>query len=328
MNNVVDIVLATYGEPSRNSFFEQWVYSNRILNRITRRVAPIPSFAVPLIGAYRAWRRTREWAEARYVSPMEAITEKQRIALADSLSNLEPNKKWRVHIGYQFRTPSLLEQLQQICQKNSGSVLLIPMYTPRSDFTSGLCTEDINTFTADDTARNIQVKIIHLADNAEKLADVMASFVKTELLKRGHDLDRSDGKGLILSAHGTILTPIKGLQETGYKDTVDLWALLKEQLAVHFEQTSIGWLNHRKGGEWTPPSLEEAIAQMKAGGINDFVYFPFGFVADNEETVLTGRLVFENLGIAGYTHLPCVNDDREFIRFLAEKVVEECKSNI
>ena len=50
----VGVVLATYGEPQRNSFAEQWMYSYRILERLTRKIAPIPRPVLPIIATARA----------------------------------------------------------------------------------------------------------------------------------------------------------------------------------------------------------------------------------------------------------------------------------
>ena len=55
------VLLLTYGEPESNRFSDQFWYSLSILNRLTRRVAPFPRPALPLI----AWTRSRPRVRAR-----------------------------------------------------------------------------------------------------------------------------------------------------------------------------------------------------------------------------------------------------------------------
>jgi protoheme ferro-lyase len=153
----------------------------------------------------------------------------------------------------------------------------------------------------------------------------MALFAESEMKQRGADLKRREKRGLLLGAHGTIVSPLRNIKNTGYEDTLTLYNLLINYLSRYFERTSIAWLNHRRGGEWTSPSLQQAAEEMLASGIIDLVYFPFGFLADNEETQLTTKTILKGLGITDYTHLPCVNADSRFMQFLAEVVLERYK---
>ena len=57
-----------------------------------------------------------------------------------------------------------------------------------------------------------------------------------------------------------------------------------------------GWLNHTRGGRWTEPPIEEALARVKASGFSRVVYYPYGFLADNAESELEGRVA---LGAGG-----------------------------
>ncbi len=315
-----DVLLLTYGEPYRNSFFEHWRYSIRILNKLTRRVAPIPRAAVPLIGAYRAAKRTREWKEAGYLSPLESITERQRTQLQQKLIERNPQPNWRVHTVYEFRGVDLVEVLRDRKEDSSVRVLVLPMYVAQSDFTSGLSREDCDVYrnTLDDS---LKIEYIEPGDHCDRLGALMASFVIRQLKQRGFDLDRPAKRGLLLGAHGTVISPHPAIRENGYEATYRLGAQLIEQIGGFFESASIGWFNHRRGGEWSAPAMEEAAATMLQNGIQDIVFFPFGFLADNEETELGAKSVLESAGIRDYTHLPCLNNDEEFIDFLSDIIL-------
>lgn len=322
MNKAIDVVLTTYGEPTRNSFIEHWKYSSRILWKLTRRVAPIPAFAVPFIGAYRGWLRTSTWQRSGYLSSLESITEKQRGALERKLHELSTTIRWRVHTAYEFRSPTLFEKLQEIHRRSSLCILLVPMYVARSDFTSGLSLASYARFQKLTKCAMPSAQFIVLSDHLEKLAAVMASFVEREMEQRGVDLSRCKKRGLLLGAHGTIVSPLRNIENTGHEDTAALSDLLVKRLSSYFERASIAWLNHRRGGEWTSPSIQQAAKEMIERGISDLVYFPFGFLADNEETELNSKRILKTVGITDYIHLPCVNDDDRFIKFLAEVILE------
>ena len=81
----IGVVLSTYGEPSRNSFAEQWTYSYRILQRLTQKVAKIPAPVLPIIATSRAVGRVKSWRENDFVSDLEPLHAKTVAALAKEL---------------------------------------------------------------------------------------------------------------------------------------------------------------------------------------------------------------------------------------------------
>jgi len=319
-NTHTDVVLLAYGEPYRNSFFEQWRYSNRILNKLTRRVAPIPRLLVPVIGAYRGVRRTRSWNQSRYLSPLESITEKQREKLEKELLERDASCGWAVHVAYEFRDPDLLGALRALVEHGGERILIIPMYVARADFTSGLSREACKEYRRSLGNSSIDIRYIEPEEQGEGMAAVMGSFIRRELEGRCFDLSQTEKRGLLLGAHGTIVSPHAAIQENGFEATYRLGKEVMDGVSDCFEEVSIGWFNHERGGEWTSPSMEEAARAMLENGIEEFVYFPFGFLADNEETELNAKTILESVGIRGYTHLPCVNEDDEFIDLLADCV--------
>ncbi|HPA47398.1 MAG TPA: ferrochelatase, partial [bacterium] len=316
-------ILVTYGEPEKNSVPIHYDYSKRILKRITQKVAPIPDYAIPVIAAWRAVSRYLSWRKYGYRSPLNEITMRQGESLESHLKEKCPSVQWNVHVALQFMPMFLPEILYGILEAVPDRVLVIPMYVPRSDFTSGLCDEDFEIFREKYGNLPDSVKRLDPIEQRDKLADVMVEFVKHEMVNRGLNSASAKGRALILGAHGTVISPPPGIRDTGFADTDALGKVLLDQLHPYFDSCSIGWLNHRVGGEWTSPSLEAAVLEMRGNGIEEFVYFPFGFLADNEETLLSGRQVFADLNIENVIHLPCLNDDTAFIELLAEAVLSQ-----
>jgi ferrochelatase len=323
MSGQVDVILVTYGEPEENSLAVHYDYSRRILKRITQKVAPIPDYAVPVIAACRACSRYLSWRKHGYESALNEITMRQGISLQLSLEEQCPSVEWHVHVARQFSPLSLPEMLHIILGAGADRVIIIPMYVPRSDFTSGLCDEDLEAFREKCGGVPDRVKRIDPILYIDKLADVMVEYVTGSIIQRGWDLTGTTGRGLLLGAHGTVVSPAPGIRDTGFADMNALGKLLLARLHPHFDSRSIGWLNHRRGGEWTSPSLETAILEMRDKGIKEFIYFPFGFFADNEETLLFARRVFSRFHISNVFYLPCVNDNPAFIELLAAAILSE-----
>lgn len=319
----IDVILLTYGEPEKSAFREQWRYSNRILNKLTRLVAPIPKLAVPLLGAYRGYTRTRLWRKRNYASPLETITQRQAHRLQEVLTENAYGQEWRVRVAYEFRDPSLVDILATLRRENPERVVLVPLYLPISDFTTGISRREYHRYQAKHNRPLPDPSMVTFRACHRELAAVSAEYLREQVARRGISDAQKKETGLLLGCHGTVMTPPPGIQDAGYCDTKQMYDDLEELLAPEFQAVGIGWLNHRLGGEWTRPTLEESAKALLEQGIRKFVYYPFGFLADNAETQLEGRTVLNNLGITDYHHIPCLNDDPDFIRFLARKIVEE-----
>jgi len=319
------VILLTYGEPPVTAFREQWRYSNRILSRLTRLVAPIPPIAVPLIGAWRGYRRSRLWTRMKYASPLESITERQAQGIQRELNELEPNMDWRVRLAYEFRDPDLPAVLSQIRLEDCPNIILAPLYVAACDFTSEISQRDYERFQERHGAPLPEGKWIIFRSHLRDLARIMSNHVRAESDRFRVDAEARKQTGLLLGCHGTVIYPPPGITDTGYPDTFQLYQLLEQLLAPEFKAVAIGWLNHQLGGEWTSPSLDVSARKMLEEGITRFVYFPFGFLGDNAETQLEGRMVLESVGISSYHHLPCLNDRPEFLHYLAKQIMRSAE---
>lgn len=315
----VDVLVMTYGEPPEARFFAQWGYSNRILYKLTRMVAPIPKMVVPLIGAMRGWGRTQDWRGLNYSSPLEAITEKQAAGVAKELNAQFPEIEWRVHIGYEFRDPTQAVMLERIRQLGCEELVIVPMYAAESDFTDGITKSDFEAYQSKNGRPLPEAKFVTFHPHHAELADVMTQYILTEAEKLGYSAEDRKKTGLLLGCHGTVIHPPKGVFDTGYCGTTMVYDLLKERLEPHFAAAPIGWFNHRLGGDWTQPTPDKSLKEMMDAGIERFLYFPFGFVADNAETQLEPKAVFEGAH-QEYDHLLCVNDNPAFLQMLARVV--------
>jgi protoheme ferro-lyase len=313
------VVLLTYGEPPTPAFVDQLVYSWRILLGLTRSVAEIPPFVMPMIALSRARFRNRLWSAERYGSPLEAITRAQAERLAAELGTRHPGERWSVRAAYEFRRPLLIETLESIPADEEA--IVVPMYAADSAFTHELSRRVIAAWSAK-RARATPVRVLGPIDEVE-LAEASVRHVERELESRGIVPDRE--WALVLAAHGTLVDPPKPI-DTGRVATERLAAAILARIGGRFGIGIQGWLNHVYGGRWTEPAVEDALAKISEKGFRKVVYYPFGFLADNAESELEGRLFLRAQPELQAVHLPCVNLASEFIAVLAEAVGKAASS--
>lgn len=309
------VVLSTYGEPPSPSFADQLVYSWRILLGLTRTVAPIPMPVVPVIALSRARGRTRLWTTWRYESPLEPITERQARSVRAALGDERGDIDWRVHVGYEFRRPLVADVLAGLPADEIATV--VPMYAADSSFTHELSRGAVRALAGADSGGARDIRVVGALD-VDDLADLSAAHVLACTSDAGW---RGPDVALVMAAHGTLLEPRSGV-ETGLAATEALFQAIAARLAQHFRVVVNGWLNHTRGGRWTEPPIDKALAQASAAGARRVVYYPYGFLADNAESELEGRMALEGLptGVES-RHLPCLNDSSALAGLIARSIV-------
>lgn len=304
------LVLTTYGEPPSPSFTEQLVYSWRILQGLTRTIADIPQAVIPFIALSRAHGRRRLWRANNYTSPLEPVTEAQALAVGEVLDRCAPGS-WVVHIAYEFRRPLLAEVLGAI--PGDEAVWIAPMYAADSAFTHELSRQAVGTGLAA-SPRLAPVRTLPAFD-VEDLADTSARHL---LQVAGASL--GPRTALVLAAHGTLLEPARPI-DTGRCATERLYGAIRQRVSPHFGLILNGWLNHTRGGRWTEPPIEETLRRVSEAGFTDVAYYPYGFLADNAESQLEGRLAAAAHPELKVRFLPCLNESFDLAAAIAGQVI-------
>ena len=305
------IVLVTYGEPTSPSFADQLVYSWRILLGLTRSVADIPAPLIPVIALSRARGRNVMWRDNGYSSPLEPITLAQAAQLRTALAHRKGDEQWKVHVAYEFRAPLLPSLVRQL--PRNETVIVVPMYAADSAFTHELTRASIKDLDAGRTAPIIVLEPI----DVDTLIKISVDHVTRTIAE---DKLTTQSSALVLAAHGTLLKPEKPI-ETGLVATEKLCAGIQENLSNRFGMVANGWLNHSRGGKWTDPPIEEALKRVKDAGYRDVVYYPYGFLADNAESQLEGKLAAAGCPDLRVRFVPCLNGSPELADVIASQVV-------
>ena len=305
------LVLITYGEPPSSSFTEQLIYSWRILQGLTRTVADIPQAAIPFIALSRARGRQRLWEANGYESPLEPITLAQAAAIRDELEKEQPGT-WALHVAYEFRRPLLSEVLGAL--PGHEPIWVAPIYAADSAFTHELSRQAAMAAAAQ-RPRDIPVRVLPALD-----IDLLAEISAQHLLRAaGDDVAQLD-TALVLAAHGTLLEPARPI-DTGRCPTERLYGAIRQRVSPHFGLILNGWLNHTRGGRWTEPPIEETLQRVSDAGFTKVVYYPYGFLADNAESQLEGRLAAAARPELSVRFLPCLNDSLTLAAAIAGQVL-------
>lgn len=322
----VEVLCLTYGEPQENVWRPQYEYSLSILNRLTRRVAPIPKFVTPLLAARRGRIRAKNFNEIGWNSPLEEYSRRQVEALQQRLEAVRPEVDWHVRLVFEFRRPYIWEFLEPMLQSPPDEIILLPLYVADSDFTSGVSRTDLERFDRE-VRQRMQAnplpapRYLEGFGFDERSGEVLADFIWRHCQEAGWDEEKCRNAVLILGAHGTLIRPPVGVN-SGAKETRFLFGLIRRHLKPRFRSMRIGWLNHTLGGTWTFPEVADSARESHEQGIRDVVYFPFGFVADNGESQLEGKGQLEEFEWNNLLYLPCPNDDPAFMNYLALRVLE------
>lgn len=313
----------TYGEPAENDFSPQFTYSHLILNRLTRRVAPIPKFVTPFLAARRARIRCRNFRARNWHSPLDAISEEQMRILGRMLTEMRPDTDFDVELVREFRPPLLPDILERLAAIPPDDILVLPLYVAESDFTTGISRTDFaNWYHQRRTAHRLPgPKYVVGFGFAERFADAMADFIWSYCRANGWSEEKCRSTVLILGAHGTVVTLPAGMN-SGAQETGNLFRLIRRRLKDRFGWMRIGWLNHQLGGMWTCPAAADSAREAYEKGFRNVVYFPFGFIGDNGESMLEGRDALAEFNWDDLLYLPCPNSDEGVLRVMAEMAIE------
>lgn len=318
----IDVYCLTYGEPPVNEWRPQYDYSHSILNRLTRRVAPIPEFVTPLLAARRARIRAKMFTEMKYNSPLDAISDEQAAKVAAFLRAKRPGAEFRVRVVREFYKPYLPEILAESLADPPAEIVMLPLYVAESDFTGGISRTDLATFHQLNPDHKLP-RPVYVSGFGfdERMGRVVAEFVEALCEGAGWNAAECRDAALILGAHGTLQYPPEGING-GAKETLYFFGLIRKHLKERFRTVRVAWLNHTLGGKWTFPSADECAEEVHKQGIRKVVYFPFGFFGDNNESQNEGRAALANFEWEKMLYLPCPNGDEPFCDLLATMTLE------
>jgi len=320
------VVLVTYGEVEKLSVRALWPSSRKIVQVLTRQIVQLPKLLIYMLADYRSAKHYLDWKLHRYRSRLVEINRSQTLGVADEFRR-NPELAGEVDIelvdAYYFVPPFLEEVIEQAKRRSDG-VLIVPMIPIESAFSCGPACQMATDLLGEGHLGFLRVVRGLWKDEALHrlyLDHLFETFGSDE--KRGR-------QGLVLVIHGTIVRNRRGEKPsvfTGLDETFEFYRIMRDKIMADprncFDEVKIGCLNHKRGGEWTPETVERAIGEFEGEGFDSVAMFPFGYFADNSETDYESKSLLDRSSIATKRYIPCVNDSPAFARWLASKIAAE-----
>jgi ferrochelatase len=314
------VIISSHGEVEEPNFAAYRSQIQHIFHHASLYMQ-IPKLAQQVIPTVGGALMTLKYKRTKYRSPHNRIARLQAEKIQTYLARMSKATSAHFEVMATFETtpPYTEAQLQEAVKRYDG-IIVLTMNPINGDLSCGtLCRFAQQTFPEKDLSK---FAFIGGLWQDYLLAEVYRDYVFSQV--KGVKLQ---GKvGLILIMHGTVVAQKNGEPvsfRNGLKETESFYeqlsTLLKTTPACPFSDVTVAYLNHAVGGKWTSPSMSEAIAQLKARGVETAVAFASGYFAESSET----HHAAEHLHRAGFKnayYIPCVNDWDMFVEYLAGRV--------
>jgi len=316
----VAVLLCGYGEVESNDDLVE--YNAKSLRLLVSKSVRLPELAVPFLSRRIARRARAEYERAnRFVSPHNAIFERQRAGIAQALHERYGDRV-EVFMAFNFCEGYLPEDvLPRIRAAGFERMVIYPFLVVDSVYTGGLSLEQVNRALGDDGAWLRQVRYLPSFFERPEYHARLAEHVRDGVAPL-RERWATTQIGVVLLNHGC---PYKAKgYETGIRESRALYHAVKEHLWHEFPNISVGWMNHPTPGRWTQPDMLQAAKNLVTTGARAIAYVPIGFVTDNHETILDVGYTIESLRTAHpgveVLRLPSLNDDPALLRMGADWV--------
>ncbi|PJG82659.1 ferrochelatase [Caviibacterium pharyngocola] len=250
-------------------------------------------------------------------SPLLAITRRQQAALQQYLEN--QGLDCIVEIGMTYGNPSMASAVQNLIEKQTDEIIVLPLYPQYSSTTTGAA---LDSFTA--VLKNHRAippfKFIHSYHLDENYIQALAESIKVRF--------KSD-EFLLFSFHGI---PLR-YEENGdyYREHCKQTVLaVVDQLGLSENQWGLSFQSRFGREEWLQPYTDQEMKNITARqGVQKIALICPGFAADCLETLeeieQENRALFLQHGGTEFQYIPALNADKSHIEMLAKLILNEVR---
>ena len=270
-----------------------------------------------LISTTRSKKVKKGYAAMGGKSPIVEWTARQARSLEDTLrSSLDAS----VAVAMRYWHPFTEEALQELAGNSCEELVLLPLYPQYSKTTTGSSLNEWNRRFPASTLSDVPVRVIQDFYNHPSYIASLLEHIENTLRRFSSPQDVH----LIFSAHGV---PVSVIQEGDpyQKQVEETSRLVMEQGQWNLPYT-VCYQSQVGSGRWLQPSIHEVVPRLAGQGARDLLVVPVSFVSDHIETLHEiDREVREEAmeaGIRQFELMPGLNDSSQFIRALADLVLE------
>ena len=256
-------------------------------------------------------------------SPLLDITNQQAASLEKEL-NENGQDTFQVFSAMRYWHPLIEDVWGEIVGSNYDKIIAVSLYPFYSTPTTGSLVKLISKLQKRD---NINDNKVLIADRYGSHTTFIAAMV--DAIQRGLSEHR-EVKNVLLSAHSIPVRRIK--KGDPYQIEIDssleqIKSRLPQNINVHLSyQSKLGPV------KWLEPATPDKIAELANDGVTDLFVCPFGFVADNSETLYEIEILYKKMakekGIKKFIRLDCLNTDPLFIKALKEIVMQKFTESV
>jgi len=257
------------------------------------------------------------WNKELDESPLRTITRSQATILSRNFSD-EP----RIMIDWAMRygNPSIASRLQSLQEAGCERILLVPLYPQYSAATTATaCDKAFDALRSMRWQPTLRVAPPYYDDPA--YIDALAQSMRTNLAA----LD-FEPEVVIASFHGL---PLEYFQKGDpyHCHCAKTARLLREAFGWDEDRLRFTFQSRFGIAEWLQPYTDKTIARLAEEGVKRLAVIMPGFAADCVETLeeiaIEAGETFHEHGGEHFATLPCLNDSREGMTFLATHVRRE-----
>ena len=250
-------------------------------------------------------------------SPLRVHTERQAKLTAGYLSR-SVRSPFSVTWAMRYGTPSIADGMEELRNTGCDRIVVMHLYPQYAASTTATAYDEIGRVMRG--MRNVpQLRLVRSFHDHPAYISALAASVRAHWDKNGR------GDKLLMSFHGLPrYTLEKG--DPYFCECQVTARLLAEALSLDDHAWQLSFQSRFGRTEWLRPYTVEVLDELAKSGKRIDVICP-GFVSDCLETLeeigIEGRAHFQSSGGAGFSLIPCLNENDAWIAALAGMVREQ-----
>jgi ferrochelatase len=250
-------------------------------------------------------------------SPLKVHTERQAKLLEGYLRG-RVAAPYAVDWAMRYGRPSVPDALERLKAAGVDRLLVLPMYPQAASSTTGSAFDAV--LEALRVARNVPA--LRMVRNFHDHPGYIAALAQSV---RDHWATHGRGDRLVMSFHGVPRFHLdKG--DPYHCECLKTGRLVAEALGLPKDRWLVTFQSRFGKAEWLKPYTQDTLESLAREGVASVDVICPGFVADCletlEEIAVENRDAFLDAGGKAFSYVPCLNERDDFIRALADVVVE------
>ena len=262
------------------------------------------------------------------------------IVLSERLQNkIQKQVDVPVALAMRYGSMTIKKSLQELASKGVDEVLLFPLYPQFA-----MATTETITVLAEDIRKehfpSIKIESVPAFYNKPDYIEVLSNSIKQHLEAENYEHllfsyhgvpERHIRKSDVTKSHCKIdgsccATPSKAHEFCYRHQCYEVTRLVAEKLQLKEGSFSTSFQSRLGFDPWLLPYTDRTIERLGKKGVKNMAIVTPAFVSDCletlEEIAMEGQEIFHEMGGQGFTTVPCLNDDDEWVALLSKWINE------